>query len=272
MEDKIYLSGTFSYREDTLENWAANNPILEKGEPAIVRDGADGEWLKIGDGITSWNDLPWKQGPRGLTGPKGEQGIQGIQGIRGEQGPKGETGPIGPQGPQGENGKDAIIDQTYSPESPNAQSGIAVAEAVSGKEDKKEWELLQEITTDADVSAIRYLPASERFKELYVEAVFTPNQTESAQMYVSDGKDTVFHSYETVNANNTYLCKIHIFFLPSGKKRCKANISVSEYANASAPKESNGITTKTDYMSGIIFSGVSFKAGATLKIWGVRAQ
>lgn len=137
--DKFYLSGTFAYREDTLANWTSHNPVLEKGEPAIVRDGADGEWLKIGDGVTSWNDLPWKRGPRGLTGPKGEQGIQGkqgpqgIQGLPGEQGPKGDIGPIGPQGPQGEKGKDAITDQTYSPESTNAQSGIAVAEALKGK-------------------------------------------------------------------------------------------------------------------------------------------
>ena len=113
MSDKIYLSGTFAYREDTLENWQNANPILEKGEPSIVRDGADGEWLKIGDGVTAWNDLPWKRGPRGLTGPKGEQGIQGKQ------------------GPQGEKGKDAITDQTYSPKSTNAQSGKAVSQAVS---------------------------------------------------------------------------------------------------------------------------------------------
>ena len=72
MSSKIYTKAVFGYREDTLENWEANNPILEKGEPSIVRDGADGEWLKIGDGVTSWNNLPWKKGPKGEKGEKGD--------------------------------------------------------------------------------------------------------------------------------------------------------------------------------------------------------
>ena len=72
MSSKIYTKAVFGYREDTLENWEANNPVLEKGEPSIVRDGADGEWLKIGDGVTSWNNLPWKKGPKGEKGDKGD--------------------------------------------------------------------------------------------------------------------------------------------------------------------------------------------------------
>ena len=65
MADKIYLNSVFAYREDTLENWKEKNPILERGEPSIVRDGIDGEWLKIGDGVTKWKELPWKTGPKG---------------------------------------------------------------------------------------------------------------------------------------------------------------------------------------------------------------
>ena len=45
---------------------------------------------------------------------------------------KGEKGEQGPKGDKGESGKDAVTDQTYNPESDNAQSGKAVAEAVSG--------------------------------------------------------------------------------------------------------------------------------------------
>ena len=113
MSTKIYANARFGFREDTLENWSENNPILEKGEPAVVRDGVNGEWLKIGDGETDFNRLPWKKGP------KGEQGIQGIKGDKGEQ------------GIQGVAGKDAVTDQTYDPNSPNAQSGKAVNEALS---------------------------------------------------------------------------------------------------------------------------------------------
>lgn len=75
MKNIIYLNGTFSYREDTLENWEAFDPVLKKGEPAIVRDGENGRWLKIGDGVTSFKSLPWKQGP------EGEKGYTPIKGV-----------------------------------------------------------------------------------------------------------------------------------------------------------------------------------------------
>ena len=104
MENKIYLNGQFGFREDTLENWVSENPVLERGEPAVIRDGGDGEWLKIGDGITAFNDLPYKKGPRGEKGEQGEKGADG---------------------------KDAVTDLTYSPKSENAQSGIAVADALT---------------------------------------------------------------------------------------------------------------------------------------------
>ena len=28
---KFYLASRYSFREDTLENWIANNPVLENG-------------------------------------------------------------------------------------------------------------------------------------------------------------------------------------------------------------------------------------------------
>ncbi len=71
MSTKIYANARFGFREDTLENWMANNPVLEKGEPAVVRDGENGEWLKIGDGVTEFNRLPWKKGPKGDKGDAG---------------------------------------------------------------------------------------------------------------------------------------------------------------------------------------------------------
>lgn len=158
MADKIFLKSRFGYREDTLENWESQNPVLERGEPAIVRDGVDGRWLKIGDGVTPFGALPWKQGPKGSTGSKGEKGDRGETGPEGAQGipgPQGVQGPQGAKGDKGDKGDSYILtetdkkeisdmvtpvaDQTYSPESENAQSGIAVAEAVSGK---AEWETI----------------------------------------------------------------------------------------------------------------------------------
>lgn len=60
MADKIYLNTTFALRSDTLENWQNINPILLMGEPAVVSDSVNDEWLKVGDGQTLWQDLPWK--------------------------------------------------------------------------------------------------------------------------------------------------------------------------------------------------------------------
>ena len=65
MADKIYLKTRFVYRTDTLENWETKNPLLERGEPSFVIDGKNGQFMKIGNGMHRWNELPyvefWKE-------------------------------------------------------------------------------------------------------------------------------------------------------------------------------------------------------------------
>ena len=148
MSTKIYANARFGFREDTLENWTKENPILEKGEPAVVRDGQNGEWLKIGDGATAFNNLPWKKGPQG---EKGDQGVQGPKGDKGEQ------------GVQGVAGKDAVTDQIYDPNSENAQSGKAVANAINdfALTKQKNYELISTIKVTPDVDG--KLPTVIRF-------------------------------------------------------------------------------------------------------------
>lgn len=53
------INTTFKLKRGTAERWAAVNPILEQGEPGFVYDS---NLLKIGDGKTPWNDLPYIQG------------------------------------------------------------------------------------------------------------------------------------------------------------------------------------------------------------------
>ena len=43
-------------RNDVAAEWSAVNPILRKGELAIENDTG---YMKVGDGITAWNDLPY---------------------------------------------------------------------------------------------------------------------------------------------------------------------------------------------------------------------
>lgn len=50
-------------RRDTALKWSINNPILLEGELGYETDTT---YMKIGDGVTPWNSLPYWQG--GLTG------------------------------------------------------------------------------------------------------------------------------------------------------------------------------------------------------------
>ena len=52
---EIYKA-TFQFRRGSAEVWEKNNPILKRGEPGFV---IDENKLKIGDGVTPWNDLKY---------------------------------------------------------------------------------------------------------------------------------------------------------------------------------------------------------------------
>jgi len=75
----------FQLRRDTAAAWAGNNPILALGEPgyAVVDGTTGGNRMKIGNGQTGWNSLPYVDcgttGPTGpgLTGPTGHTGTPG---------------------------------------------------------------------------------------------------------------------------------------------------------------------------------------------------
>jgi hypothetical protein len=49
----------FQLRRSTSSNWTSTNPILQSGEPGFEIDTYK---LKIGDGITRWNLLPYISG------------------------------------------------------------------------------------------------------------------------------------------------------------------------------------------------------------------
>ena len=53
------MSTTFKLKRGTAARWAEVNPILEQGEPGFVYNS---NLLKIGDGVTPWNDLPYIEG------------------------------------------------------------------------------------------------------------------------------------------------------------------------------------------------------------------
>ena len=98
---RILATARFKFRSDTLNNWQTNNPILLEGEAGVViglnnvGDGLEdkSQKIKFGDGIHDWNSLNWWYGSEG-------------------------------------GGSNVIVDQEFNPESENAQSGKAVAQAI----------------------------------------------------------------------------------------------------------------------------------------------
>lgn len=56
------LRTTFQLRRGNEAAWKKNNPILASGEPGYV---LDKNALKIGDGVTAWNDLDYIGGQSG---------------------------------------------------------------------------------------------------------------------------------------------------------------------------------------------------------------
>jgi hypothetical protein len=50
----------FQARVDTYSSWSSLNPILARGQSGYE---SDTDKLKIGDGITSWNDLDYVTSP-----------------------------------------------------------------------------------------------------------------------------------------------------------------------------------------------------------------
>lgn len=46
-------------RRGNAKSWKVQNPILEDGRVGVERDTGN---LKVGDGVTPWNDLPYPSG------------------------------------------------------------------------------------------------------------------------------------------------------------------------------------------------------------------
>lgn len=118
------MSYKINFRKDTSLNWSSNNPILLEGEPGFETNTGS---LKIGDGITPWNDLIYLStnsqygvnrivagngisvGPTGGQGSVtisvsagfGTSGINGTPGIAGTNGTSGSSALSGSSGTSG---------------------------------------------------------------------------------------------------------------------------------------------------------------------------
>lgn len=64
------MSKTIKIRRDTAARWAANNPTPHEGELCIVIDSTP-QRIKIGDGVTAFNSLPYVTLPNATTSSAG---------------------------------------------------------------------------------------------------------------------------------------------------------------------------------------------------------
>ena len=122
----------FQLRRATSSNWTSTNPVLKGGEPGFE---IDTNKLKIGDGITAWQTLPYISGTGGTIGPTGPQGATGLSGTgdgsagpTGPQGVTGSDGSTGATGPQGTTGTNGATGAT----GPQGIQGVTGSNGVTG--------------------------------------------------------------------------------------------------------------------------------------------
>ena len=65
MSGCVTRSVRLEFRRDTASNWTAANPVLKAGEPGFEVDTGR---LKIGNGTTPWNSLPYQGTSSGAQG------------------------------------------------------------------------------------------------------------------------------------------------------------------------------------------------------------
>ena len=186
-----------------------------------VRNDADNGVFKGDKGDTG------PQGERGEKGDIGEQGIQGIQGEKGEKGDaftyadftaeqlaslKGEKGDNGADGKDGytpQKGVDYFtdediaglnipsVDQNYSPDSGNAQSGKAVAQAIDTFFTDKNMKLIKEITLIEEVGAIDILTKDEgiELRDTFIYCSFLVTEAGSKNIALIKDRGHCYYGY-----------------------------------------------------------------------------
>jgi len=94
------VSTIIRFRRGLAAAWTATNPILVEGEVGYETDTFK---IKIGNGTTAWNALPYNLGFSGWSGYSGTSGWSGKSGISGWSG-QGTSGWSGKSGISGWSG------------------------------------------------------------------------------------------------------------------------------------------------------------------------
>lgn len=185
------------------------------------------------------------------------------------------------------------VDQTYSPESPNAQSGVAVAEAF----DRKELKHIKTITLEEAVTSIS-TTFEKPLKELWVrfigaldieakvtDCVLSARCDAGIQYFAYFGNQTfepnqkkvfAFHAKEIVPRNwETEFCKTPITGSETNNGYFLQGISAqtSDLRKSYSTRTQYSLTPYVNDLDFAVHNGkYSFAIGSTLEIWGVEVD
>lgn len=180
---------------DTAANWDTNNPVLLKGEvvPVIVPD-SEGNTayvvFKVGDGVSNYATLPftsanaWDVYDWAKAATKPTYDYSEIKNT-----------PTIPSAP--------TIDQKYSATSKNAQSGVAVAEALAFKVDKVDGKTLT--SNDFTSALLSKLNGIAEGANKYVHPTHTAHSTSSLYKITVDALGHVTSATAATKADITKL-------------------------------------------------------------------
>ena len=172
------------------------------------------------------------------------------------------------------------IDQNYSPESENAQSGIAVAEALATIDIGGVYELIETIATSEEVNTITRTTEPNgntyNFKDVLIKFAWKNTFATSSlifKAYTSDAMCSVFRDISSTNANamswirtlNTYGERLVIFSgVSSNDGFAQPNSAVN------IPIRTLNSTKPIEQIELQMFNSV-FPVDTKIEIWGVRA-
>ena len=180
---------------DTAANWDTNNPVLLKGEvvPVIVPD-SEGNTacvvFKVGDGVSNYATLPftsanaWDVYDWAKAATKPTYDYSEIKNT-----------PTIPSAP--------TIDQKYSATSKNAQSGVAVAEALAFKVDKVDGKTLT--SNDFTSALLSKLNGIAEGANKYVHPTHTAHSTSGLYKITVDALGHVTSATAATKADITKL-------------------------------------------------------------------
>lgn len=264
------------------------------GTPQIVTvyDGAQGE-----KGDTGEQGLKGDKGDTGMTGPQGVQGEKGDKGDTGEQGPQGIQGAKGDKGDTPQKGIDYFtdddiaslnipsVDQTYTPDSENAQSGKAVAEAIKSIPHPS-WHNIETITTTEALGTVSRkfgslngeitYPAAAKVHKIQVYLTVPPNAdatTPRLECRIADTNHTRIFMWGYISTTDTQIGWIMLerhakwiptFPAPQTKSENTPNTTAVQTYTCSADNLMMMGTENVRYLS---FYG-QLPAGTVIDIWG----